>query len=64
MFTRGYPYESPLPIDMGVSINGGTPIAGWFILGKSHLEMDDLGLIPLMETPIIGNHKPSEMGVI
>ena len=26
---------------MGVSVNGGTPTAGWFIMGESHLEMDD-----------------------
>ena len=36
---------------MGVSINAGTPIAGWFISGKSHLEMDD----ELGGTPIDGN---------
>ena len=27
---------------MGVSINRGTPIAGWFLLGKLPLKMDDL----------------------
>ena len=27
----------------GFPEKGGTPIAGWFINGKSHLEMDDLG---------------------
>ena len=25
---------------------------GWFYGGKSHLEMDDLGVPPFMETPI------------
>ena len=30
-------------IDMGVSINGGTPIAGWFIM-EHPINMDDLGV--------------------
>ena len=30
---------------------GGIP-NGWFIQGKSHLEMDDLGVPPFQETPI------------
>ena len=30
----------------GFPEKGGTPIAGWFINGKSHLEMDDLGVYP------------------
>ena len=35
---------------MGVSINGGTP--EWMVdKGKSHLEMDDLGVPPFVETP-------------
>ena len=38
-------------IYMGVSINGGTP--EWMVdKGKSHLEMDDLGVLPFVETPI------------
>ena len=35
---------------MGVSINGDTPIAGWFIRENPHLEMDDLGFPPFQET--------------
>ena len=30
----------------------GYPIAGWFLLGKIHLEIDDSGVPRLMETPI------------
>ena len=37
---------------IGVSINGGTPIAGWFVRGKSHLEMDDLEVPLFQETYI------------
>ena len=36
---------------MEVSINGGTPIAGWFLLGKTHLE---IGMMT-GGTPIPGN---------
>ena len=36
--------------DLGVSINGGTPIAGWFIMEHSISMDDDWG------TPIYGNH--------
>ena len=32
--------------------HGGTPIAGWFLLGKIPLKMDDLGVPPFMETPL------------
>ena len=36
---------------MGVSINGGTPKMGGFVQGKSHLEMDDLGVPPWLRKP-------------
>ena len=32
--------------------HGGTPIAGWFLLGKILLEMDDLGVPPFQELAI------------
>ena len=32
-------------IEMGVSINGGSPIAGWFVMEKP-IKMDDLGVPP------------------
>lgn len=35
---EGYPF---LKTSLGVSINGGTPMAGWLFHGKSHLQMDD-----------------------
>ena len=28
---------------MGISINGGAPIAGWFLLGKIPFKTDDVG---------------------
>ena len=34
---------------VGISINGGTPIAGWFIT-ENPIKMDDLGIAPLPET--------------
>jgi hypothetical protein len=40
---------------MGVSQNGGTPIAGWFISWKIHenpIKTDDLGVPPFQETSI------------
>jgi hypothetical protein len=47
----GEPEGTQLPINhqMGVSINEGTPIAGWFIMDNT-IKMDDLGA-PL----ILGN---------
>ena len=36
---------------LGVSINGGTPIAGWFIM-ESFIKIDHLGVPPFLETPI------------
>ena len=35
---------------MGVSINGGTPIAGWFMKEKP-TKMDDLGVPPIFGNP-------------
>ena len=35
--------------NMGVSINGGTPIAGWCIR-ENAISMDDLGVPPFQET--------------
>ena len=37
--------------DMGISINGGAPIAGWFIR-ENPIKVDDLVVHPIMETPI------------
>ena len=34
---------------MEVSINGGTPIAGWFIM-ENPIKMDELGVPPFQET--------------
>jgi len=36
---------------MYVSINGGTPIAGWFV-GKSENNIDDLGIPLFQKTPV------------
>ena len=41
-----------IKIDMGVSIKGGSPIAGCF-MSKTPIEMDDLRIPPFMETPHI-----------
>jgi len=38
-------------IYMRVSINGGTPIAGWFML-ENPTNMDDLGVPPFQETSV------------
>ena len=35
--------------NVGVSINGGTPIAGWFILANP-IKIDDLGVLPFQAT--------------
>ena len=35
--------ELGLQWDMGVSINGGIPMAGWFIV-ENHIKIDDLGV--------------------
>ena len=40
-----------LHLSDGVSINGGTPIAGWFIM-ESFIKIDHLGVPPFLETPI------------
>ena len=40
---------------MGVSINGGTPIAGWFLLGKTRPNVDDgLGVALWLRKPPYG----------
>ena len=41
-------------IYMGVSINGGTPIAGWFV--KCHLELDDDWRYPYFRKPPYATH--------
>ena len=38
-------------LDMGVSMNGGIPIAGWFIM-ENPTKMDDLGVPLFQETSI------------
>jgi hypothetical protein len=38
-------------IILRVSINGGAPIAGWFIR-ENPIKVDDLVVHPIMETPI------------
>ena len=53
----------------GFLSHGGTPIAGWLISGKIpsrvHLDIDDLGVPPLMETSIWKNNDQSvELGVL
>jgi hypothetical protein len=35
-----------MDLDLGVSINGGSPIAGWFISWTIPLKMDVLGVAP------------------
>ena len=35
---------------MGISSNGGTPIAGWFMVVQHTIEMDDLG-VPYFRKP-------------
>ena len=42
---------------MGVSISGGSPIAGWFMMNNrkllsKYIKMDDLGIPPFQETSI------------
>ena len=39
-----------IDIDMGVSINGGTP--KWMVYRENPTEMDDLGVPPFQETSI------------
>ena len=49
---------------MGVSINGGTPIAGWFMKEKP-TKMDDLGVPPIFGNPHRTSyyvHKPTRDG--
>ena len=44
-----------------VSINGGTPIAGWFIVEKPSFFMNDLG-VPLFQETSIYIHLPTRTG--
>jgi hypothetical protein len=43
--------EFCLQWDMGVSINGGIPMAGWFIV-ENHIKIDDLGVPLFQEIPL------------
>ena len=43
--------ELGLQWDMGVSINGGIPMAGWFIV-ENHIKIDDLGVSLFQEIPL------------
>ena len=43
--------ELGLQWDMGVSINGGIPMAGWFIV-ENHIKIDDLGVPLFQEIPL------------
>ena len=38
------------PTQLGVSLNGGTPVAGWFVRNNP-IKMDDLGVALCQETP-------------
>ena len=45
-------------LQWGFPKSWGTPLAGWFVMENVHLEIDDLGVPPFMETtkflPTIG----------
>ena len=40
-------------MNLGVSTSGGSPIASWFIM-KHPIKMDDFGVPPFVESPILG----------